>query len=55
PISGAHMVERYRQLVADADCVLLDGIGHYPQIEAPAAVLEHYLAFRARLDDSEFS
>ncbi|HCF4495162.1 TPA: alpha/beta hydrolase [Pseudomonas aeruginosa] len=54
-ISGAHMVERYRQLVADADCVLLDGIGHYPQIEAPAAVLEHYLAFRARLDDSEFS
>nr|WP_202111571.1 alpha/beta hydrolase [Pseudomonas aeruginosa] len=55
PISGAHMVERYRQLVANADCVLLDGIGHYPQIEAPAAVLEHYLAFRARLDDSEFS
>jgi pimeloyl-ACP methyl ester carboxylesterase len=34
PISGAHMVERYR---ADPqpDTVLLSGIGHYPQIEAP--------------------
>lgn len=46
PISGAHMVARYRQLIADADTVLLEGIGHYPQLEAPAAVLEHYLQFR---------
>ncbi|MPS96512.1 MULTISPECIES: alpha/beta hydrolase [Pseudomonadota] len=46
PISGAHMVARYRELIADADTVLLDGIGHYPQLEAPAAVLEHYLQFR---------
>lgn len=49
PISGAHMVERYRQLIADADTVLLPGIGHYPQIEAPVQVLKHYLAFRDRL------
>ena len=47
PISGAHMVARYRELIADADTVLLDGIGHYPQLEAPAAVLEHYLQFRS--------
>ena len=46
PISGAHMVARYRELIADADTVLLDGIGHYPQLEAPAEVLEHYLQFR---------
>ena len=46
PISGAHMVARYRELIADADTVLLDGIGHYPQLEAPVAVLEHYLQFR---------
>ena len=46
PISGAHMVARYRELIADADTVLLEGIGHYPQLEAPAAVLEHYLQFR---------
>lgn len=49
PISGAHMVARYRELIADADCVLLEGIGHYPQTEAPQQVLEHYLAFRQAL------
>ena len=49
PISGAHMVERYRQLVPHADTVLLANIGHYPQIEAPVQVLKHYLAFRERI------
>ncbi|SDV04331.1 alpha/beta fold hydrolase [Pseudomonas mucidolens] len=49
PISGAHMVERYRELVPDADTVLLSNIGHYPQIEAPVQVLKHYLAFRERI------
>ncbi|NLB99781.1 MAG: alpha/beta hydrolase, partial [Pseudomonas formosensis] len=49
PISGAHMVERYRQLIANADTVLLEGIGHYPQVEAPEQVLRHYLDFRDRL------
>ena len=48
PISGAHMVERYRELIPDADTVLLPNIGHYPQIEAPVQVLKHYLAFRDR-------
>jgi pimeloyl-ACP methyl ester carboxylesterase len=47
PISGAHMAERYRELVPAADVTLLRGVGHYPQIEAPAAVLDAYLAFRA--------
>lgn len=49
PISGVHMVERYRQLIPRPDTVMLDGIGHYPQTEAPEQVLAHYLAFRARL------
>jgi len=49
PISGAHMVERYRQLIPRADTVLLPSIGHYPQIEAPLAVLKHYLEFRDNL------
>ncbi len=44
PISGAHVVEHYRRLVARPDVIELDGIGHYPQIEAPAAVLEGLLA-----------
>ncbi|MFJ2282129.1 alpha/beta fold hydrolase [Pseudomonas sp. NPDC087803] len=50
PISGAHMVQRYRELIAGADTVLLPGIGHYPQIEAPVQVLKYYLAFRERLE-----
>jgi pimeloyl-ACP methyl ester carboxylesterase len=50
PISGAHMVARYRELIANADTVLLEPIGHYPQTEAPAEVLMHYLQFRDRLE-----
>ncbi len=45
PISGAHMVERYRELVPRPDVVLLDGIGHYPQVEDPAGTLRAYLEF----------
>ncbi|MNY72023.1 hypothetical protein D3C86_2104830 [compost metagenome] len=44
------MVERYRALIANPDTVLLQGIGHYPQIEAPVQVLKHYLAFREHLN-----
>lgn len=49
PISGAHMVERYRELIPNPDTVLLPGIGHYPQTEAPGQVLKHYLEFRDQL------
>lgn len=45
PVSGAHMLERYQELVDAADVVGLKGIGHYPQTEAPDEVLEHFLAF----------
>ena len=40
PISGAHMVARWRELLPHAPVVELPGVGHYPQCEAPAAVLE---------------
>ncbi|VVP32357.1 alpha/beta fold hydrolase [Pseudomonas fluorescens] len=49
PVSGVHMVERYRELIPEADTVVLPDIGHYPQIEAPCEVLKHYLAFRDQL------
>ncbi len=38
PISGAHMVARFRQLVPAAQVVELAGVGHYPQVEASAEV-----------------
>jgi pimeloyl-ACP methyl ester carboxylesterase len=49
PISGGHMVARYRELVPHADVTELPHIGHYPQVEAPEAVLAAYLEFRARI------
>ncbi len=36
PVSGSHLVDRYRELVdPDVDVVRLENIGHYPQVEAP--------------------
>jgi pimeloyl-ACP methyl ester carboxylesterase len=52
PVSGAHMAARYRELVPDADIVLLPEIGHYPQVEDPEAVLDAFWSFHARLDAS---
>lgn len=48
PVSGAHMARRYGELVPNADVVLLPGIGHYPQTEAPEAVLRAFEDFHAR-------
>ncbi len=45
PVSGGHMVQRYRELIPHPDVVVLDGIGHYPQVEAPKPVLEAALEF----------
>jgi len=46
PVSGAHMVARYRELVGTGYIAELAGVGHYPQIEVPELVLEHYRRFR---------
>jgi pimeloyl-ACP methyl ester carboxylesterase len=45
PVSGAHMVARYRELVPDPDTVSLPGIGHYPQTEDSAGVLKAFFEF----------
>ncbi len=45
PVSGRHMAERYAELVPAADIMLLSGIGHYPQLEAPEEVLKCFLGF----------
>jgi pimeloyl-ACP methyl ester carboxylesterase len=36
--SGAHVAEEIRRLIPEADLVTLDGVGHYPQLEAPQQV-----------------
>ncbi|MFJ3523815.1 alpha/beta fold hydrolase [Pseudomonas sp. NPDC090203] len=49
PVSGRHMVERYRELVPDPDTILIPAIGRYPHIEAPNLVLRLYEEFRSGL------
>ncbi|MGH8028947.1 MAG: alpha/beta fold hydrolase [Arenimonas sp.] len=39
PVSGAAIARRYRAVMPVADVVELAGIGHYPQIEDPEAVV----------------
>ncbi|WP_295638146.1 alpha/beta hydrolase [uncultured Methylibium sp.] len=51
PNSGRHMAERYRELLPDADIVSLAAVGHWPQIEAPARVVEAVLQITAHLPD----
>ena len=48
PISGAHMVARYKQLIPNADVIEFDQIGHYPQIESAEAVLKSMTSFLGR-------
>lgn len=50
PVSGAHMAARYTQVVPEPDVVELPGIGHYPQVEAAAAVVTAFFEFHDRLD-----
>lgn len=45
PISGAHMVAKYKELIPKADVVELKNIGHYPQVECTAVVTNTYLTF----------
>ena len=47
PISGEHMVARYRELVGGENIVQLPGIGHYPQLEDSQAVLAAVQSFLA--------
>ena len=49
PVSGAHMAERYRELVPQGTVIGLPGIGHYPQWEAAERVASLVECF-ARID-----
>ena len=50
PISGEHMVRRYKELSCRLDYLAqLPSIGHYPQMEDPDNVQQHYQRFLASL------
>ncbi|QLC24317.1 alpha/beta hydrolase [Parasphingopyxis algicola] len=46
PVSGGHLADALEALNPDIAVTRLD-VGHYPQVEAPEAVLAAYRAFRA--------
>lgn len=46
PISGMVMVNRFKEIISTQNIYLLDGIGHYPQLEAPDGVLKSYFDFQ---------
>ena len=51
PVSGAHMIARYKQIIGEPDFLAeLPAIGHYPQTEAPNDVLDHCLKFLGGID-----
>ena len=51
PVSGAHMVARYKELHCRLDYLAqLSVIGHYHQVEAPKEVYSHYQHFIDLLD-----
>ena len=46
PVSGAHMIAHYRDIVGEPDYLReLSAIGHYPQVEDPKNVAKYYLEF----------
>lgn len=44
-VAGPRTAERYRELVRQPDIVMLDGIGHYPHLEAPDRCQRAVFAF----------
>jgi len=45
PVSGAHLVERFRQIMPQTDIVELKDVGHFPHFEVPELVLEKFFDF----------
>lgn len=49
PISGEHMASHYRNVIPNPDIILLQNIGHYPQLEAPKDVFRALVDFHQKL------
>ncbi|WP_395373495.1 alpha/beta fold hydrolase [Marinicella sp. W31] len=45
PVSGRHMMDVCRKQFPELDMTLLEDVGHYPQTEAPQAVLSAFQTF----------
>ena len=45
PVSGAHVCDVIATMVPDMEVIRLEGVGHFPPLEAPAQCVKHILAF----------
>lgn len=45
PVSGEHVVKRFLELMPHTNVTRLEGIGHYPHVEAPEQTLSAYFEF----------
>lgn len=50
PISGQHMIDRYGQLIPNANITTMPTLGHYPQVEDATAITAAYLQFRDSIE-----
>lgn len=49
PISGRHLAEAFAKRNPRARVEILEGVGHYPQVEAPAKVAALYVSILGKL------
>ncbi len=45
PVSGRHLYDYFRKMVPNAEAVLFEDVGHYPQTEAPDRVIDEIRRF----------
>lgn len=49
PVSGEHLVRRFRELMPHQDIIELPGVGHFPHFEVPQRVSELFFEFHERV------
>jgi pimeloyl-ACP methyl ester carboxylesterase len=48
PVSGAHLVKRFREIMPPADILELVDIGHFPHFETPDKTLRYFFEFHEK-------
>lgn len=49
PVSGAHLVKRFREVLPHKDIIELIEIGHFPHFEVPETVLQYFFEFHDKM------
>lgn len=49
PVSGAHLVKRFREVLPHKDIIELVEIGHFPHFETPETTLQHFFDFHSKM------